>query len=147
MRNFLLYTHKYSCKYFKLFNAFILFLLLASQVSAQQYRLEVGNKSECEIHVRTILCENEVGPDFYVHSMDQEEIAANVKFQRVEIYTVFPTGEVLTYAVVSLWELFPLEYPDCGEDYFPILLPNDCINKGDYNVGSNGKLFVGVWRE
>lgn len=136
----------YAHTIFKAIGVLVFLFALTFHTNAQPYRLIIGNKSDCEIHVRTIFCENEVGPDFYIHAMDQDEIASNVRFQRVEIYTVFPSGEVLTYAVITNWELYP-DYFFCGQSYFPILLTNECINKGDYNLDSNGNIQIAVWKE
>src|SRR5690606_27380602 len=111
-----------------------------------QFKLAVGNKSGCAIHVQSIFCDDTAGPDFYVQAMDHFEVVTDEMFKKLDVYAVLPSGEVLTYVVISNSEFF--SYLVCGEDgYFSVLYPNDCINKEYLIDDVYGNIQIGLWKE
>lgn len=110
------------------------------QAKAQDYRLIVGNKSECDIHIKTTDCDDNPGPDFLVHSNDQVEVNHNKKYKEVSAVALLSSGDVLVYKLTST-----VSPNGCGNVFLPVLYPNGCINS-QYNHVDNGILRIGLWQ-
>jgi len=126
---------------FKILNLIVLILGLSYQTKAQEYKLVVGNKTPCVLMVQSGLCNNAPGLTFYVPPMTQvEQIVTGQKFKKVDVYTVLPNGDELTYTLVA-------QPNNCGDNFLaPIFLPNACVTNQHFYPMGNGNLHISLWK-
>lgn len=82
--------------------------------ASAEYRLQVGNKSECDIYIKTTDCDDNPGPDFLVPSKNHVEVNHNKKYKEVRAVALLPSGDVLVYKLTST-----VPPGGCGNVFYP----------------------------